>query len=267
MSLDNALWIAGIVAEAAVVGLLLYRRVWRTLPFFCVYCAWALLSDAGIYAVVRNLPTGYLTAYLTNLSVDSALEFGVLVELAWSVLRPVRASLPRVAFVAVAILIFAAGAAIWPFTVIPKLGSQHLEWGLLMRIQQTTSILRVLVFLLLAGFSQLLSIGWRDRELQVATGLGFFSVVSLAVEMVHTHQASGPQYSSLNRVVIASYICSLLYWVFSFAQKEAERREFTPQMQNFLLAVAGAARADRIALSDTTLPDTQSRRKPLLVRS
>jgi hypothetical protein len=50
---------------------------------------------------------------------------------------------------------------------------------------------------------------------------------------------------------VASYICSLLYWVFSFAQKEAERREFTPQMRSFLLAAAGAARTTRVALNDS----------------
>ena len=43
------------------------------------------------------------------------------------------------------------------------------------QLQHTVSILRILFFLVLAGGSQLLSIGWRDRELQVATGLGFYS--------------------------------------------------------------------------------------------
>jgi hypothetical protein len=37
-----------------------------------------------------------------------------------------------------------------------------------------------------------------------------------------------------------------------FAQKVPERREFTPQMQNFLLAVAGNARTARIALANSS---------------
>lgn len=56
----------------------------------------------------------------------------------------------------------------------------------------------------------------------------------------------------LNQLLIASYICALIYWVYCFAQKEAERREFTPQMQNMLLAVAGVARAERSALANTS---------------
>ena len=33
--------------------------------------------------------------------------------------------------------------------------------------------------------------------------------------------------------------------------EEAERREFTPQMQKFLLAVAGAARSARVGFDDS----------------
>jgi hypothetical protein len=125
------------------------------------------------------------------------------------------------------------------------------------RMQQTVSILRIGFFLILAGCSQLLSIGWRDRELQVATGMGFYSLVSLGAALLNTHQASLVQYKHLNQFVIGSFLCSLLYWVASFAQKEAQRREFTPQMQDLLLAVAGVARAERAALADASKKQRQ----------
>jgi hypothetical protein len=252
MSLDNAFWFVGIVIETAVFGLLLYRRVWRILPVFCAYVVWNLFSSLGALAIYHFAHASYLTAYLSESAVDSALQFGVLVELVWSVLRPLRASLPRGSLVVVSGLVLALGAAIWPFATIPALGNWSSEWHLLIHLQQTTSILRILFFVALAGCSQLLSIGWRDRELQVATGLGFYSMVSLAVAMLHTHLTTTPEYSHMNQVEVAGYLCSLLYWVFSFAQKEAERREFSPQMQNLLLAVAGAARSTRMALTDST---------------
>lgn len=259
MTLDSSLWLAYVVTEAAVIALLLYRRVWRTLPVFCVNCAWELFSSAGAYAILRFFPASYLTAYLAVTVVESALEFGVLIELAWSVLRPFRASLPRGAWVIVAGLVVALGAAIWPFAVIPGFGSAPAQWHLLVHLQQTTSILQIILFLAFAGCSQLLSIGWRDRELQVATGLGFYSLVSLVVAMLHTHQAMRPLYGQLNQVEVASYVCSLLYWVYSFAQKEAVRQEFTPQMQNLLLAVAGAARSTRVGLADSVAAKTRKR--------
>jgi len=261
MSLDNALWIVSFVADGAVVGLLVYRRVWRMLPVFCSYCAWALFTTAGSYVVFRFFPAGYFKFYLAQITVDSALEFAVLIELAWSVLRPVRSSLPRGALVAVAVLVLALGAAIWPFAIIPGFSGASPGVHFLVRLQQTTSILQVVFFLALAGCSQMLSIGWRDRELQVATGFGFYSLVGLVVAMLHTHLAMRPYYAQLNQVVVAASLCSLFYWVFSFAQKEAERRELTPQMQSLLLAVAGSARAARVAMSDSTLGNEQKPRK------
>ena len=260
MSLDIALLLIGIVAEAAVIALLLYRRVWRTLPVFCIFCAWTLLSSVGAYAVYRFARASYSKAYLAELVIDSTLEFGVLVEVAWSVLRPMRASLPRSTLVVIGALILVAGAAIWPFSSIHELTGLAPVMRNLIRLEQTTSILRILFFLALAGSSQLFSIGWRDRELQVATGLGFYSFVSLTVEMLHFHQAvMGPAYLHLQQVVVAASIGSLLYWVFCFTQKEAERRAFTPQMQHLLLAMAGAARTTRIALNDSEPPKTRKR--------
>jgi hypothetical protein len=97
----------------------------------------------------------------------------------------------------------------------------------------------------------LLSIGWRDRELQVATGLGFYSLVNVAISILQARQSTRLQYVHLEQFVVAGFLVSLIFWLVSFAQKEAERREFTPQMQSMLLAVAGAARSTRVALEDS----------------
>ena len=209
-----------------------------------------MIGSLGAYAVYHGYPSSYVTAYIIEMIVDSVLLFGVLVELAWSILRPVRASLPRSTLVVIGVLIFGLGAAIWPFVNFQT--TLNLTWGMsnLTRMQQTFSVLRVLVFLVLAGSSQLLSIGWRDRELQIATGLGFTSLVSLGMTILRTHQSTYSQYRDWNQLVVASYLCSLVYWLYSFAQAEEKRREFSPQMQSMLLAVAGAARSTRMGLAD-----------------
>jgi hypothetical protein len=90
----------------------------------------------------------------------------------------------------------------------------------------------------------------------VATGFGFYSLVSIAVTTLNTHHATALHFSRLARVVVVSFLCSLSYWVFSFAQEEAERREFTPQMQNILLSLAGSARITRDAFADSEDPSS-----------
>jgi hypothetical protein len=250
--IDIANLLAIVVCDCLILGLLTYRRAWRILPMFCSYCAWDLISNCGGLAVSRYYPAIYFQVYFAQVVIDSALQLCVLVELAWAVLRPIRANLPRTALPLIGILILVAGAAIWPFATLQGLEHATSRTGFLFaQLQQTVSILRILFFLLLAGGSQLLSIGWRDRELQVASGLGLFSIVSLTVAVIQTHQTNTAEYVRLGRFVTIGYVCCLFYWIVSFAQKEAERREFTPQMQKFLLAVAGATRSARVGFEDS----------------
>jgi hypothetical protein len=251
VSLESAVYLAGDLAEAALVVLLIYRRAWRSLPFFFLYVLQSVAGGVLYFFVLRDWPQQILHTYFYEHVLDGVLQFCVLVELAWSIFRPYRKTLPPATAFVLGTLIAIAGMAIWPFAAASAFARFPHQWQLMGRLLQTDSILRVLFFLALAGCSHLLSIGWKDRELQVATGLGFYSLISLAVTMVHSHQVAGPQYRTVDNFVQATYLCSLAYWIFCFAQKEAERREFSPQMQSMLVAVAGAARSMRVAVSDS----------------
>jgi hypothetical protein len=248
---DSFLLIAGLCAEAAVLLLLLFRRVYRTLPVLCLYVAWSLLSDTVQPSAAKHYPTHAMTLLVVSVAIDSLFQFGVLLELSRSVLKPLAKFLPRWTSAGVAALIVIVCAAVWPFSRSHVFGAFPPKFMILVHLQQTFSILRILFFLVLAGCSQLLSIGWRDRELQVATGLGFYSMASVAVSILHTRADLLPHYHRMDQFVAASYVCSLIYWVYCFSQQEATRREFTPQMQNFLLALAGTARTTRMALTDS----------------
>jgi len=251
--LDSILFAAGYVVEAAILLLLFYKRVYKDFPIFCAYVAVGIVSDTAQYFLVRHYHNSDLRIYLIAAIIDSLFQFGVLVEVSMAVLRPVRSSLPRGAIFAVVILIALFCAIIWPFTKTPDFDRLTFDSQMIVHFDLTFSVMRILFFLAIAGCSQLLSIGWRDRELQIATGLGFFSIISLTVAMLHTSQAPefAAQYHHLEEFKSASYVCSIIYWIFSFDQQVPERREFTPQMQNFLLAMAGNARNTRIALANS----------------
>lgn len=264
MAVESLLFWSGLAAEAALVLLLLRGRVFASLPAFFLYICWSFLSDTLMFSVQSLPPTTYFRFFEVQMVIDSAMIFAVLVELAWSVLRPLRSSLPRGSWIVIAFLVALAGLLLWPLagltlpmSVAGATRRLSQEGAIFFRLQQTFAILRLVVFLGMAGFSQLLSIGWRNRELQIATGLGFYSTVSLAVTVLHTHQIVGPQYHWLDEAAAASYLGALGYWVFCFATKEAERRDFTPQMQGFMLLVGGAAKASRIAV--TSFEVTKSR--------
>ncbi len=255
LNLDMILWLTGLFAEAGVIAFCLRAHLLRTAPMFCSYVTWSLLVDSLFLFLHLHYPPShaiYYWSYIPQTIIDSLFQFAVLVELGWAVLRPLRASLPKHSILILAGLITIAGAVIWPvagWTLPRNLPS---SWRTLVHIQQTFAVLRVVVFVGLTGFSQMLSIGWRNRELQIATGLGLYSMSSLVVSFIHAHQAPGTRYTQMDEFVMATYVCSLIYWIVSFAQKEQERHEFTPEMQSFLLTVTGAARGTRVALANSS---------------
>ena len=209
MTPDNAIWGSCFLAEAVLIVLLFRNRVFHSFPAFSLFVCWSFLSDV-IFFSIQSIPAAtYFKLYEAQMVIDSAMLFAVLVELAWSVLRPIRASLPKHAWVGIAVFIALVGALLWPIAglalplTLPT--SKLAPSGLIyFRLQQTFAIMRIVVFLALAGFSQMLSIGWRNRELQVATGLGFYSIVSLAASVVHTHQvATSPSYHWLDQAITA----------------------------------------------------------------
>lgn len=253
MSIDLAIWLGGVALEATVVVVLLKKHVGRILPVFLVFTIWNLLSDLGSQWVQKQYgynSSTYLYFYVRETLLDALMLFAVLVELSWSVLRPYRSSLPRATIVAISVLVLLVGGAIWPFTGPGGLHNLPAEWILLIRILQTCAVLRILFFLGMAGLSQVLAIGWKNRELQVATGLGAYSLASLGALLLHTHHESQAVFHAIDNLVAVTYIGSLLYWAISFLQKEAPRQEFSPRMQNILFTVAGTARTQRASMDD-----------------
>lgn len=250
MTVESALWYSTTCLEVAVIAVALWRKIARLLPVFFAYLIWAILSDVVLMLARSSSPQLYFRVFRYEMPIDSVLQFGVLVELAWSVLRPMRSMLPRRTILVISLLVLIAGAIVWPLTGFTVIHSMPPEWTRLLRLEQTFSVLRILFFFGLAALSQFLAIGWRDRELQVATGLGFYSVISMGAALLHTHPAPPAQFHRIDDIVSFSYLFSLLYWAVSFMQQQAARQEFSPRMQSLLLSVAGAARANRLVIED-----------------
>jgi hypothetical protein len=251
-----------VTTEILLLALLVNRAIYRTLPVFFIYTCWAPLCDGGLYITSLNCsPADYFHIYLVQLVIDSLLMFAVLVELAWSLLQPIRAMLPRFAWVGIAVVVALAGLLLWPVAGWTHTGQLTSSGVYFFRLQHTVALLRVVIFLAMAGFSHALLIGWRNRELQIATGLGLYSLISLGIDIAHMHQAVGAQYHWLDYVDASSYICVLFYWVVCFSTKEAERQEFTPHMREFLLAAAGATRTTRMAMMQSQSDRENDRRK------
>jgi uncharacterized membrane protein len=250
-SIDGVLWGISLAGQLLLLAVLLKQRLYRTFPLFCVFIAYSCLSDIGLF-VLYSQHTSNVTAYRTySLSggVDILLQIGLLLEIGRNVLNPVKRSLPRASlYIFGAMLVAASG-----ITVLFARHSAPAEadrWAqYFMHISYAVAILRLLIFSAIAGFSQMLGIGWKNHVLQIATGLLGYSIVALLVELLH--RFTGLQDQSLfhlhDQFRIISWCMVLGYWSYSLSRVEAARKEFSPKMAEFLISMSEVARNNRTA--------------------
>jgi hypothetical protein len=215
MSPDTAILITFSIAEAALLLLLLLRRAWLTLPAFCAYIASAMISDITYCVIFAHSSRYYFLCFQVEGIVYCALLFLVLVELVWSVLRSSNIQLFPHAVLLVAASIATVGWALWPIALLIDPPIAWLQYQVIMHFQQTLAMLCVVFFIALVAFRCVLSIAWKDRELQVAAGLASVSMVSILVTLLHA-RIFPRNYSFywLDIAQRATYLGVLLYWIF-----------------------------------------------------
>ncbi|MFP5209634.1 MAG: hypothetical protein ACLGRW_10135 [Acidobacteriota bacterium] len=213
--IDHIIILAGLQVEAVLLVLLAGKGIFRTMPVFTAYIGCGLGIDLIGLAIASYTPKWYIHFCIVNAILDAGFFILVLRELGRCVLSHNRATpLPR----PIMYLLFAATAL-----VMSSLGRwglfPHLTpiWQLLEHAFQAAAVIQATAFLTLAFWTSLKGLHWPQREFQVATGLGLYSVVALAVAVVHTHLPPVAQYHWVDLLGPASYLGILVYWTAYFA--------------------------------------------------
>jgi hypothetical protein len=246
-ALYELLALLGLLAEVSLFVILIVRRQYSTFPVFTSYIGVNVLSDVGVATLAFAYP-GHIaqSVELGFLPLQYLMEIGVLVEIAWNVLRPVKASLPQrtvrvfLSLVAISLLI---GVVLAGHVRATGNKIKEIEYALTL----TTGLCRMLVFAATAGFAQLLGIGWKNTVLRLATALSFYSAADLIISLIERHG----YVAALEPIRGCAYLLMVGFLVWAFTTKEVRRREFSPQMEQFLVTLAGRARVARTALART----------------
>jgi hypothetical protein len=221
-SIDLTMWLFAILMEGAVLGTVIWRRIYLTLPVFSSFLVWCLLSDAGM-AAMHRIPHAYLPATIVNITVDALFQLAILNELGKTVVRHNRVEPPS----RVVIVLLASAAAALSLMLnhwrIPE------GWPLLNVIYivllEFLAALRLIVLLTLVWWSSLLKLQWQTRELRIITGLGLYILVTFLVVILHTHNLTSSSYHWLDQVLVASYIGALCLWMLASTTKVAEQTQ------------------------------------------
>jgi hypothetical protein len=243
-ALYAAFSLLGLVAEVALFVVLIVRRQYKVFPIFTLYILFNLLNDVGVDALISIYPVEAHSIAFGLLPLQYLLELAVLLEITWHVLRPVQASLPRGSIrwfaVSVALAVVCGIFLAWHFN---NTGDKIQDFKV--PLDLTVGLLRMLIFAATAGFAQLLGIGWKNKVLQLATALSFYSAVDLIVSLVSRFSGDTKE---LEGVRLVAFTFELGFLVWAFTTKEVRRREFSPQMEQFLVTLAGRAKLARTAL-------------------
>lgn len=254
--LDKFVWVISDVGKALLLGIILWRRLYRSFPVFLAYISWDLFSDLVISLILTG-NHGYLLQHYAQIYYSAniilyLLEFGVLLEIAANVLHPAKRAFPRGILYSFLGTILAVGIASF-FLAAWVNAAPFFSLRLFLVMNTTAAILCLITFLLVAGFSQVLGLSWKNHVLQLATGLAFFSLVALIMQLMQSQLRAGPSYGSQyqfwSQFEVIGYLCTLSFWCYAFVKKEAPRQEFSPQMQKILVLLSGSAKRQRAVLA------------------
>jgi hypothetical protein len=249
LTVDGVLGTVSLVAQAAIAYLMIKRGSRRDYPILLTYMFFNLVEDPLAWSLQNA--RFYPKFYFTVMVLDYLFQLLIILEIGRNVLRPSKRSLPFRLWPVVTggILICAILAA----TFSPQTQSSSNTAGLL-RVTLGLAILKLLLFAGMAGFAQFLGITWRSRVLQLASALAFYGAVSLLVQLSSSHLPStNPGYNAhlvrLAQIQWGAYSVTLISWIWAFSRNEAPRKDFTPQMQEVLVTIAGEAKRTRLAVT------------------
>jgi hypothetical protein len=250
--IDSVLLALSIAGKLSLLVILLQRGLFRIFPIFTTLIFWNALEDPILLLILYGphhaLSAYFQPAYFALLSVDYLLEIAVLFEIGANVLQSVRKSLPKgILLVLGGVMVVVAIVALFVSTHANAANLAHPRTVFV--VDSTVAILRLVTFLLIAGFAQVLGLGWKHHVLQLASGFAFYAAVDLIVTSLQNRLHAGPeyaaQYQSLSRFLLAGYLCSMYYWCFTLIRKEAPRKEFSPQMAQLLVSISGDTKRQR----------------------
>jgi hypothetical protein len=246
-TLDLFLWAAGFLGHLVLLVVLFIRRHAKTFPLFTSLVAANIAQTVVLYTVHR-FATGseYFHVYWTFAIVEVALQLGVLYEIASIVFRPLGVWAPDVRR-KLSLLVLGSLAMAGALTCLASPPAACVAQSILVRGNLFAALLLSELFVVTASLSTRVGLPWRSHVLQLAQGLGIYSIATLIVETADSYfgmPAHADDYRIFRFVQhcrVAIYLACLSYWIVCLYRKELPRRSVTPEMRSRLFHLQSAA--------------------------
>jgi hypothetical protein len=231
--LDNALWAAGPLLNAALFCVIILRRRLRAFPMLASWCMFTIVSMAALFITFRiGSDHTYAVVYWIVEGLDALLQIGVIAEVAHNVFRPDAGKgrgLQFVPLIALAALI--SFAIVW--WIHPMSATRADVWEI--RGDLFTSLIVSVAFALVLLTSQRQGLHWRSHVMSIGYGLMTWAVVTLIIGLLHGYWGRYTHYVGVEHVRMFVYLSILCYWIFALWRDEPEREQLPPEMRDAIL--------------------------------
>lgn len=214
---------------SVLLGFLLKKRCWRSVPWFFSYVTFALCADLARF-ITHNQRTAYLWTYWTTEAVHAVVGVGVMYEVARRVFGNLgRSWWPRLLFpgmIAVSLIL-----TVGRFSAVPS-GLPNRAITLILLGEIFISFLEVIMFATLVTLVPVLGLQWRQYAFGVAIGFGVYSTVTL-LTTTRFSVLGITYYFSWAWGLVFSYSCCVLIWLFFFSAAEKTVPPYGPSVLSF----------------------------------
>ena len=212
LSLENLLWAAGFICNAALLLVLLARKRYRVLPWFTAWIGFGTLFTTTLFLCSRvGTNHAYAVCYWIGAVLDLILQVTVVIEMGRIVLRRsgqwVEGAKGRFTTMAITGVAIAAGLS---FSVKPFAASSFDVWTV--RGNLFTAILICFLFTAVVAASQQFGLGWRTLVMREGYGLTVWALTGFLVDTLHGYFGTHWHFNTLDHLNMAVYLGSLLYW-------------------------------------------------------
>lgn len=232
--LQNVVWAASGVANAALLLVLIVKRRWREFPVFTTWIGFLTAQEIVLYFIYR---TGshplYTEIYWLSVGLEFLLQVGVVIEIARIVLRPtgtwLRDARSRFLLSGLLSILIAVGGVL----ILHPAAQTGLDaWE--MRGNLFASFIIVELYSAMMGASNRLGLQWGNHVMGLGEGLVGWAVVGLLVDVLHNVLGRYRWFTTLDNLRGIVWIAATIYWMVSFWQKQKERLPLSPEMQQYL---------------------------------
>ena len=212
----TVLWVAGFILNAALLFVLLFKRRYRTLPWFTAFIAAGCLYTIALFLGYRyGSKRAYAVIYWSCDFIDLLMQIGVVLEIGRAVMtrsgKWVEGAGSRLVMMGLSAPLIAAIMAL-----LMKPAAETRMDGLYARASLFTTILVFLLFVGVVAASHQLATGWRSHAMRVSYGLVIWVSVGFVTDTLHAYWRTLGHFTLLENVHIVAFQGVTVLWCVAF---------------------------------------------------